>query len=80
MVYLFSLSVDYVLSTVIMFNGLNQILNHFVVFNIHITVKVSQYLLGSPAHKVIQKCTDNIFTSPLLLRYDSFKPSFIKTD
>ena len=48
MMYLFSTSLVYVLSTEIMSHSLNQILNHFVIFNVYVTVKVYQSLLGRP--------------------------------
>ena len=48
MVYLFSPSLDYVLSTGIISHDINRILNLFVVFNVYITVKICQYLLGRP--------------------------------
>ena len=47
-VYLFSPSLSYLLSTEIMSHGLNCLLNHFVVFNVYITVKCFQYLFFHP--------------------------------
>ena len=79
-VYLFSPSLSYLLSTEIMSHGFNCLLNHFVVFNVYITVKCFQYLFSPPLIELFEQCKDNIIKLSLLLRYISSKSPFLKTD
>ena len=77
MVYLFSPSLEYVISTGIMSHGLNQILNHFVVFNVYITVKICQYLLGrhrSSTYSNNSKTTSlhHLFSSDMIVQIRPF--------
>ena len=81
MVYLFSPSLGNGHSTVIIFHGLNLILYHFVAFNVYIIVKVYRYLLGClNSSSCSKKCKVNLIISPFLFRYNSSKPTFLKTD
>ena len=66
-IYLLSPSLGYVLSTVIMFHGLNLILNHLLAFNVYIIVTVYHYLLGHLCLSIYSK--DAKWTSLLHLFY-----------
>ena len=67
MVCLFSLLLVCVRSITITFHDSNQTSNLVVVYSVCIIVKLFHY-------------KNNLVTSPLLLRYDSSKPTFLKTD
>ena len=72
MVYLSSSLLDYVLSIVIIFHGLNLILTHSVNFNVLIIVKVYRFLLSCPRSSSYSKITKwtsllHLFSSDILV-------------
>ena len=81
MLYPYYLLLDSIVSIADSLLDLRQISNPFVNYSEHFIVNVFQFFLGTILSLFyLMTAKNNLVTSPLLLRYDSSKPTTFKTD